>query len=127
MNKKLTGMIGKTFLYLGHQYVIKGLDEVEEDLYEVKTDKRTMRMSSADLRKEFLPVHTNGKENLALVKTINESLAMKDLGVTLMETLDKVKANPKYIEQARAINETAKTMIELGKLQLEIIKTVREV
>lgn len=119
-------MMGATYLYNAREVKVQRIEHVEDDLYDVKPETgKTFRVNAATLKKEFLPVSDRKGESVALVRAMNENLPMKNLGQTLSETLDKLKSDPKYIDQARAINETAKTMIELGKLQVEIVRTAR--
>ena len=44
------------------------------------------------------------------------------LAEILMENIEKVKANPSYIPQAEAVNSQVKSMIELGKAEIEMHK-----
>jgi hypothetical protein len=44
------------------------------------------------------------------------------LAEILMENINKVKDDPKYIAQAESVNSQVKSMIELGKSEIEMLK-----
>jgi hypothetical protein len=122
-------MVGRTFLYSGTEYSVMKITHVEDDLYDVQTDKRTIRLSDGELRKEFLPVHVptkKGTNGQALVKYLPDGKDMVDLSAVLNENIKKLQTDATFIDQARAINESAKTIIELKKLQLDVIRTARD-
>jgi hypothetical protein len=120
-------MVGKQFLYNGIQYTITGIYEDGDDMYGVVTNKRTFRLPLKAVKEQFLPVEEQAVDKLALYgKLTTETIPLANLSTTLMETVERVKTDPKYLDQARAINETARTLIELGKTQLEALRLVKE-
>ncbi len=44
------------------------------------------------------------------------------LAEILMDNIEKVRKDPKYIQQAEAVNSQVKSMIELGKSEIEMLK-----
>lgn len=120
-------MSGRTYLYNGRECTVQQVVHIEDDLFDVHTDQGTKRVNERDLKKAFLPVHgTNGSgQTMALIRAMKENMPMTQLSDTLLDTIEKVKADPKYVDQARAINETAKSLIEIGKLQVEIVRTAK--
>lgn len=121
-------MIGNTYLYRTEQYTVMNIVYVEDDLYDVETDRRTIRMNADLISKEFLPVQspTRKKNTAALMKYLPDDQSMVNLSAVINENIKKLQTDPKFIEQARAINEQAKTLIDLKKLQLDVIKTARD-
>lgn len=51
---------------------------------------------------------------------------MTALADVLLDNIEKCKNNPAFIEQARAINENARTLIEMQKVKLDMIRLIRE-
>lgn len=129
-SKKIRNMIGNSYLYRTDQYVIRDIVHVEDDLYDVLTDKRTIRVNARDLSKEFLPVQIpgNGKTNsVALMKLAKEEMApIVSLADILTANIAKIQKDPGYIKQAKAINDQAKTIISIAKLKLDVIKLARD-
>ena len=54
-----------------------------------------------------------------------ESKEMASLGDVLMATIKKVQDDKTYVEQAVAINDTAKTVIDLKRAQIELIRLMK--
>lgn len=126
--ERFNKMIGNTYLYRTEQYTVMNVIYIEDDLYDIETDKRTIRMNADLISKEFLPVQssTRKKNSAALMKYLPDDKTIVDLSAVLTENIRKLQTDPKFIEQARAINEQAKTLIDLKKLQLDVIKTARD-
>jgi hypothetical protein len=126
--KSFLKMIGHTYLYKGGNYVIQDIEEEERNLFKVTTNTRVIRVNGKDLRKEFLPVEPrpDKKNALELYNAMQDNLPMKGLGTTLMDTIKKIQEDPKYIDQARAINETAKNLIEMKRVQVELVRTIKD-
>lgn len=123
---KFAKMIGRTYLYGGENYVIKDVTHVEDDLFDVRTDKRSLRLSAGELKKDFLPVHVPAKRGNALAKLLENDSDMVNLSKVLSDSIKKLEKDATFIPQAQAINETAGKLIDLKKLQLDVIKTSRD-
>jgi prophage DNA circulation protein len=122
-------MIGKTFLYMGTEYVVKEIAKVETDLYRLVTDKRIIRLTWAELQKDFLPVMTAKEKSTGVVLYRGlqlETAQLKDLGNILMDNIRKVQENAAYINQAKSVNESARTLIDLKRTQIEMVKLVKD-
>lgn len=128
--KQFSGMIGGTYVYRNNEYTIKSIDFEEDENYKVTTlTGKVIRLSGGELLERFVPVRagTDDSKAVVLFEKMNTDLSTKTLISTLTDTLEKLKTDPAYIPQARAINETAKTIIDLGKLQVEIVRAVKGV
>jgi hypothetical protein len=122
-------MIGKMFLYMGTEYLVKEIAKVETDLYRLVTDKRIIRLTWSELQSDFMPVMTTKEKSTGVVLYRGlqlETAQLKDLGNVLMENIRKVQANAAYIGQAKSINESARTLIDLKRTQIEMVKLVKE-
>jgi hypothetical protein len=61
----------------------------------------------------------------AILEIMKNTVIMKNaskLSELMMENVQKIKDNPNYIPQAEAINSNVKTMIDLAKTEIEMIK-----
>lgn len=54
----------------------------------------------------------------SLINTVIGSNA-KDIAKTILENIQRVQEDPKYIPQAEAINSQLKTLVDLGNLKLK--------
>jgi len=121
-------LIGKNFLYLGGEVVVKKIECMEGDLLKVTTDKKIIRIRESELRKELLPIESEIErhEGIMLYRGVQvESGEMTKLSDALMENIKKVQENKEFIDQARSINESAKAIIELKKAQIQMIKLMK--
>lgn len=59
--------------------------------------------------------------NPGTITTVIGSNASK-IAEMIMDNIDKVQKDPKYIPQAEAVNAQLKTLVELGKSEIEMIK-----
>lgn len=127
--KDFSQAIGGTFFYHAQERVIRDL-YAEKDQLVVITNKGTIRIKPDDFKKEFLPVDTDDDRSNAIIVHHGldaDTQVMKSLSEVLMSNIAKVNANPEFIDQARAINESAKTLIDLHKTKIDMIRLVREV
>ena len=67
------------------------------------------------------PGTENGIVTVGVQQTVIGTNAAK-LAEILMENIQKVKDDPKYIAQAESVNSQVKSMIELGKSEIEMFK-----
>ena len=120
-------MAGKTYLFRGKEVLVEGVSATGSGRYTVRTEKRMIPVTEAQLREEFLPVANEPVvANLAIYRALEQhNIPVKEIGDTLMEMIRLVKQDPKHIDQAKAISELAKTQIDLRRLQLEAVKVAR--
>lgn len=121
-------MIGKSYLYMGKEVEVKEVAPIGNDMLRVVTSDRAINVTHTELRKEFLPIdkELEKKAGVMLYRGVQlESKEMANLGEVLMSTIKKVQEEANYVKQARTINETAKTLIDLKRAQLELIKLMK--
>lgn len=124
---KYAKMIGKTYLYKAREHTIEDIETQESGLFKVTTNRTTLKVSEAELA-DFLPVaaEMNGKDKLAIYQKLEaEAIPMSELSTVLMDNIKKLQTDPSFADQARAVNETAKTLIDIAKLKVEIMKMVK--
>jgi len=125
----LKKMIGKSFLYMGTEYIVKEIAKIEVDLYRIVTDKRIIRLTWSELQKDFMPIMTAKEKSTGIILYRGlqlETAQLKDLGNILMDNIRKVQENAAYIGQAKSVNESARTLIDLKRTQIEMVKLVKE-
>lgn len=121
-------LIGRTVLYFGKEITIKDIKPIGDDLFQVVTTNRAFNLRSSEIRKEFLPIETEIEraDSLTLYRGIQlESKEMGSLADTLLDTIERVRTDKTYIDQAQSINETAKTLIDLKRAQIELIRLIK--
>ncbi|GAB3937562.1 hypothetical protein [Larkinella terrae] len=57
---------------------------------------------------------------------VDNMVPLGELADILMDSIRKVKGNKEYIEQARAINDQAKTLVDIAKVRVEALKVVSQ-
>ena len=121
--RALEKMIGRTFLYMANEVTIKDIRPGEDpDLFVVASvTGRTINVTASELRKGFLPTGLKPTA-LEVYRDLDERLPLNDLVKALENNLQKITLDPAYLPQAKAVNETAKQLIELRKVQVEIAK-----
>lgn len=124
----LKSMIGKTYLYNAKEIVVTNIRETDDGLIEVHTNKRIFTFEKSQLKKELLPVETKDdtdKQLQVYYGLKNDSEEMSKLVSILMNNIEKVQNDKSYIDQASAINENARTIIEMQKVKVDMIKVLK--
>lgn len=124
--KKLANMIGKSFMYKAIPYKILTVYENAQSV-NIATDKQLIHIMRIDLEKElekFLPIE---EEMSTAVSVLGDGRnELKGLVNSLKNNIDLVNADVKNIAKAKAINESIKGIIEVAKLEIEVIKLIRK-
>lgn len=75
-----------------------------------------------DESKPFLPAARAERRDVALMPQTSISANAAKLSEIILGNIEKVKEDPAYIPQANAINDQLKSLIELGKAEVEGMK-----
>lgn len=122
-------MEGYTYLYNGEQHIIQRVEHYEDDLYDVYTDKRRIKVSRADLKKDFkrvhLPARNNGHDSELAALLKEENKPINDLVKKLDALIDRIDKKEVDINTAKAINETARSIIQARKTQIDLYKLAK--
>ncbi len=121
LNEKLDKMIGNSYLYQGRRHKILRT-RTNGDTVEIATDRDWLAFPKENAHKalsEFLPA---AEERAVTISALAGNGKMEKIAATVFDNIDKLKSDPAYIDQARAINDSIKTMVEVAKLELEIVK-----
>jgi hypothetical protein len=122
-------MIGNSFLFNGLEHKIKRIDR-DGRMCEVHTDRTVIRCIPKDLHTRFLPIHDEESERMestAIQKVILQNQStLSTIEETLLATIKKVQDDPKYIPQAKSIDELSRRMIDIQKLKVSMVKVVSD-
>lgn len=126
VESELTKMHGKTWMYKGKNHRIlrfaaaAGTITITTDLKDIILD--TDKFDPAD----WLPAEDEEK-GVAVVtarQTVIQSSAV-ELKNILMDNIRKVQENKDYIPQAQEVNSNVKSIIDLAKAEIDLMKAMR--
>lgn len=123
LQKTLDGMVGKTFLFKSRTHKIIKTRSNDGNI-QIVTDKDWLEISEKEL-KQFLPAAP--EKDSSLVVLTKRDPTLKSLRTTLIETIEKVKVDKEYIDQAVVINNSIKTVIDMAKFDLETLKFANKI
>jgi hypothetical protein len=111
---------GKTFLYKTREHKINNFRITEDKCYiSTSIDLIVLDYSEAEkiIRSEFLPV------DAIEIVAVGESMTLKKLKesniiATLQENIEKLKLSKEFINQAKAINGTVNTMLNIVRTEI---------
>ena len=124
-------MIGKTYLYNAREVIIEDFRMSADGVYvQFLINNKWVSFEPKDVKKELFIVETNiAKEQRAIV--LNEAKAgnkaMVDLGQILLSNIKKLETDATFLDQAKVINDHAKTLIDIQRTRIEIFKLANEV
>jgi hypothetical protein len=124
-------MIGNTYLYNAREVIIEDFRMSSDGVYvQFLINNKWVSFEPKDVKKELLIVETNiAKEQRAIV--LNEAKAgnkaMVDLGQILLSNIKKLETDATFLDQAKVINDHAKTLIDIQRTRIEIFKLASEV
>ncbi|MBB4036582.1 hypothetical protein GGR21_002488 [Dysgonomonas hofstadii] len=127
---RLRTMIGNVYRYEGVGRMTVH-DVIESESFGIlKTDTGDIKISLADIDQEleyFVLLNTNGLvKNPTLLDMVVQSNSMyATLQNTLLDTIQKIEKDDKYIPKAEAINETVKSIIDLEKVKVQTLQLLK--
>ncbi len=129
IKEKLDMMVGKLYMYEKENHRVLGWNFVGETVT-ITTDIGSISFLFPDADQklsEFLKV----EDSLAPISNNFEQYRPAVLGSVaselkdvLVDNIRKVQADKDFIPQAQAINDQAKSIIDLAKLEVEFIKAI---
>lgn len=126
LEERLEKMVNKPFMYNATGYKILSFKVFSEEVTLV-TDKGwksfPITKINAELEK-FLPIEP--EKIMPIAFAAFEESNKESLKNLLMDNIKKIKDDPDFLPQAKGINEQAKTVLAVVKLELEAIKLKRE-
>ena len=125
LKEKLEKMLGKTFMHNGRYYTVLSW-QVKDEKLTVATDNGWLEFELSQADKalaEFLPVHANNRQMAIVVMPKNGEL--QNLKNVILDNIQKVQQDKEYIKQADSINKSISTLINMAKLEISYIKTLK--
>ena len=119
----LNELMGKTVMYNTHEYHLSGW-HLKDGVITIAATPEWIELVETQalkkVREEFLPME---KEDKALIKAMGPiNGSAKQIQDALMKNIAKVADDPKFVDQANAINKAATAFINLARLELEVLK-----
>lgn len=139
ITQHLEQMQGKTFQYASSIHYVKDFHvDVENDKFKITTNLNSFDRSFESAKEFFsywsevnqLPANSTngispeGGNQLQVYIDKETNLADKMIDI-LTDNIEKVRADPKYIPQATAINNNVNSIINVAKMKMDFIKTTR--
>lgn len=117
-------MIGKTYMYNAKEYIIEGASYSGDYMF-VDTNKKVFRFHKDEVQKkasQFLPIDNTKPAKQAPAGIAPQISSLKTVTESLIECIEIVKRDPNYIKQANSINSTIKTITQVMRLELDMMK-----
>ncbi|PPL04924.1 hypothetical protein [Parapedobacter indicus] len=130
IEKVMTGMRGKIYRYKNERHHV--LRFAITHVVKITTDRADITILMEDFDqviqtfdevKEMEALQVTNATGLQHQTVINSSgLELKN---TLLDTISRLKRDKDFVPQASAINDAVKTIIDLAKVEVEMIKVMR--
>lgn len=120
--ENLKKLIGKTYLFRGNQIRVENYS-VQNGSVTLVTDKGFIDKKESEIDgfiAELQPV-----SYAPVVQTQIDSSVIGNLKDILMDNIAKVKADANFIPQSEEINKNVKSIIDLAKTEIEMVKIIR--
>jgi hypothetical protein len=133
--EQLDSIVGKTFSYKNENIIITKYKDVNGTNVVVFCNDRPknflyseIQTFLSDLRDPFDKVSFSPAISIPTqeITTFQPTKDNQTLKETLMETLEKVKKDPKYIPQAHAVCNVVAQMVNIQKEELKMIQILRK-
>jgi hypothetical protein len=129
IEQQLNKMIDGTYLYMGRTLLISGWDSYNGFVI-IFNDGPNIKFPLAEAPDEleaFMPAPDKVQQSAAVPAIIKKDMSrVNDLESTLMAQIDKIEEDPANIEAAKAIQAQAKTVLDIQKFKLDIVKEMRK-
>lgn len=133
--EKLRPFMGKSFILPDNtERKFISFDISASEDVTISTDKGPIRKQASEVILYLERLRTiDGEQALpALValeqaqQQVGQMVPLGELSDILMDSIRKVKADATFIDQARAINEQAKTVVDIMKVRVEALKVIKD-
>lgn len=128
---RLSYLRGKVWMYNTLEHHVIDTMVIDDNVI-ISTDKGMLKIPLDEAQEKLTEFHEIHKEPVrkngngsAESNTLPEIYKRKEVGTlfeNLIDNIDKVKADKKYIPVANSVNQSISTMINLFKLELEVKK-----
>ena len=136
ISNQLDQMINQTFFYQGQNLKIEKWKLVGGN-YCIVTNSRTLQFYPSEIQLKFLD-KLEDEQSTEVVRKFSGSSESSNVVVvlpeenttikeTLLDTLKKIKEDPNYLAQAKAICEVTNTMVNVQKIEIEMYKIQKSI
>ena len=128
IENKLDNYIGQMWMYRGRNIFIKGYKiENGTAIILTKTQPIITPVEKIDqVLSELLESDDNDTEEKMMQLFTGNNENMGTLESVLMDNINKVKEDPKFLGQAKQINSDVNAILKIQKTKLEIVKEMRK-
>ena len=129
----MSKLSGRSWLHRTEPYYVRSAKIDDDGTHILTTDKGELRLTSSQVA-ELLPVEDEQEgaptlpaatHNLALNFTSEDATDIRELSAIVMASIRKVTSDATYIDQAKAINEGAKVLVDIKRLVIDAVRVVR--
>ncbi|MCL1933275.1 MAG: hypothetical protein FWF53_05655 [Candidatus Azobacteroides sp.] len=130
LDERLELMIGKTYKHNGG--IIKVNDvKIRGNIARIITDGAPVCINTDDLDNELKAFKQISDNMLARDTRIVDSVMYENnvysvIQNTLLDSIEKIKSDKDYIQQAQAVNDTVKNLIELEKTRISVLALLKQ-
>lgn len=132
---ELDALVGNTYQYKGKNITIERYKKVGYtntvifapgpiNLLDGEVSEFIENLGELIEKKSFVPAPQPKKETQ--VVSFESTPENKAIKATLMETLEKVKADPSYIPQAKAISDVVKNLVDIQKNEIQFLNVMKK-
>jgi hypothetical protein len=123
MEEKLKELIGNKYLYQGKEITIEKVKKINAS-FVIITNKRTFNFYEAEAHKFMQDIQqVNAFKNLPKMESNTEVITKSEdkLQQVIFDAIAQVKNNKEYVQQANAICNLTSQLINIKKLELQIM------
>lgn len=124
--KQLREMVGRTYQYREGKYMITDVF-LEEGYVKLETDNGHLKVTEKELKLfQDLTIEVVPAGAITLSAELKTEFAScNKIADVIMDTIEKVKTDAKYVPQAKEINSAVKNLIDLKRVQVEMVSTFK--
>lgn len=127
--ERLKKCIGHVYMYRGRNVKVLGYNRDEPDCIEIVTETAPIHTTIGNLMAlldEFLEVEDPEEATATLTVYSNQTTGLDSLEQTLLDNIERLKKDPNFLQQAKEINSTAKSLIQITKTKVDLFREVRK-
>jgi len=123
LTETLQTMVGKQFKYKDQTHKLLNFT-IDNLKVMIATDLTILSLTAQEASAQVRLFKPVAQEVSKALSTIPQNEQMGQLKDVIMNSIERLKGEPDFIPQAQAINEQVKTVIEMGKLELDAFRAL---
>lgn len=125
-NETLDSLKGRKIIYKGSEHTFKNWSVVDGQVH-ILTDNGTIRINKSEISEEIKKLYVSGEDiqKNGIQKRDSSDLSPSKLETVddiLMETIEKVRSDSGYVNQAKAINASVSNLVSVQRLKIQMMK-----